>query len=267
MLQQVESTKTPFKAYKAFKVLKINGQEVLRSQYGTETFVLGEHYTHGSTKPLHICSNTGYHFCRKLKDVFCYYPLQDYHAYYEIEVTGEYLDDTTKSITKSFKIVKEIKREELLNIKITESMEEKLETVQKLCNDFPNTIIGGSLALFLYGGKLDRWKNGSSDIDIAIPYFHGFDNLNKDTNVSTKQYNDYDYSFVIDNIKVDVKIDNKQQYQIIDYKGFKYKAALLPVILKAKAKYALKGNTKHQEDLLELVSGNKPKDDSTEPFF
>jgi len=236
-LDLVKILETPFKAYKGFKIVKINGQEVLKSQYGTEIFVPGEQYTHTSTRPLQLCSNTGYHFCRKLKDVFTHYTLSDHHAFFEIEVNGEYLDDKNKSITRSFRIVKEITKKELLTARVVDSMEEKLETVQKLCNDFPNTIIGGSLALFLYGGRLDRWKDGSSDIDIAIPYFHGFDSLDKDTNVSTKQYNDYDYSFVIDGINVDVKIDNKQQYRVGDYKNFKYKVALLSDILKEKAKY------------------------------
>lgn len=35
-LDLVKIPETPFKAYKGFKIVKINGQEVLKSQYGTE---------------------------------------------------------------------------------------------------------------------------------------------------------------------------------------------------------------------------------------
>lgn len=160
--------------------------------------------------------------------------------------------------------------------------------IRELQEKYPTMSIGGSAALFLHGVRLNRWSltSNHSDIDMCSPYFQYLESWDKNVNIqelSTKKSgNDFDYGFSIEDnrpgltleelgglslgeyqsmketgfIKVDIKVDPKQTYSFIEYGGFKYKVNRLEVILEAKARYAIGGDIKHQEDLREISYGS-----------
>lgn len=130
---------------------------------------------------------------------------------------------------------------------------------------FPMCHVGGSLGLFLHGVRLDRFsKAAKSDLDIIMPYFTLFESTDGMTvkwNDAKKSANDFDETFMctteIGTFKVDVKIDPKQRYEIVEYEGFKYKVSKLETILEAKMRYSLNGQTKHLQDIYEMCGKTK----------
>ena len=61
-----------------------------------------------------LCSS-GFHFCRKLKDVHQFYNLKTSRIC-EIEAAGKIDDDGVKSVCSRMRIVREVSREEILSI-------------------------------------------------------------------------------------------------------------------------------------------------------
>ena len=116
---------------------------------------------------------------------------------------------------------------------------------------------GGSAGLFLHGARLKRWKDkDKSDLDLVSPYFvlvEGQEGAEVEQLDSKASANDFDETFLYDGVKVDYRIDPKQRYEYIEYRGFKYKVSPLFTILEAKMRYALNGQKKHKDDLLELL--------------
>jgi hypothetical protein len=135
-----------------------------------------------------------------------------------------------------------------------------LHYVREIQERYPNVYIGGSLALFLHGMKIPRFFNRTSDIDLVVPYFHLFESSEgftvKHENPKASG-NDFDDTFILTtmsgSIKVDVKIDPMQAYEIVNFAGVNYKVTKAEKIWEAKLRYALKGNNKHLEDLKELM--------------
>lgn len=85
-------------------------------------YEIGKTYTLENGKELKICGN-GFHFCRKLKDVFKYYPLEISPVFAVVEALGKVIDDDDKSVTDKIKIVKKLTLEEVMahiNSDITE---------------------------------------------------------------------------------------------------------------------------------------------------
>ena len=72
---------------------------------------------------------------------------------------------------------------------------------------------------------------------------------------------------LIGNTKVDLRIDPKQRYEIIEHDGFKFKVSNLLTILEAKMRYALLPNGgKHKKDLLEMIIRVPKKEKETTIF-
>jgi hypothetical protein len=174
----------------------------------------------------------------------------------KIEVPeGFVLDDVDKTtgeaIFKSIEKSAQEKQEEQLDIAM------KLPTVRKLQEVNPNLIIGGSISLYLQGVRLERFKNGDIDYDITLPYYQLLevkDGISIKKGEDRPSGSDYGETILIDNVKADLRVDPSQKYQIIDYKGFKYKIVPLETIIKAKAEYALtKWGLKHKNDILEMI--------------
>ena len=141
---------------------------------------------------------------------------------------------------------------EKLNLKALREFQEK----------FPMCHAGGSLGLFLHGIRLERFNNANgSDFDLVIPYFHLFESVEGFTinwEDAKASGNDFDETFICvtknGQFKVDIKIDPKQRYEIIEYQGFKYKVSKLECILEAKIRYALgKFGKKHLQDIYEMT--------------
>lgn len=255
-------------AYKGFdRDLKCRGEQ----------FTVGEIYSKNlEIKNPKTCSSDGYHYCNKLEDVFSHYVDNGSNRFCEIEVLGAYTDAGDKSTTTSFKVLREISRLELNQIqaeKHTTIIESKLnlDIVKEIQERYPMFHVGGSVGLFLHGVRLKRWLGrNSSDLDMISPYFVLVENPEGEDGVvehldGKASGNDFDETFLYDRVKVDYKIDPKQRYEIIEYKGFKYKVSSLLTIFEAKMRYALNGQTKHKSDVMEIINaGLVPKSTGTE---
>ena len=68
-------------------------------------------------RELKLCTNTGFHFCDNLQNVHEFYNCNTNNRYCEIEVLGDMVGDGTKYISNHIKIVREIKGDELDNLK------------------------------------------------------------------------------------------------------------------------------------------------------
>ena len=226
-----------------------------------ETFVIGETYTKPEKENPVLCTTDGYHYCNSLRDVFKHYANNGSNRFFKIEVLGSFTDSHDKSITTSFKLLEEISKDNLQNIKLNEYF--NIDLVKEIQKKFPMFHIGGSVGLFLHGVRLDRWLNcnsSSSDLDMISPYFvlpegkleeSGEEIEYLDAKASA---NDFDETFLVGGTKVDLRIDPKQRYEYIEHDGFKFKVSNLMTILEAKMRYALLPNgKKHKEDIEEMV--------------
>lgn len=230
-----------------------------------EKFEIGQVYTKilpEDQKLPRLCTADGYHYCNTLEEVFRYYPKQSGNRFFEIEVLGPFNDSHDKSITTSFKLLREIPEEELKTLHYWKEM--KLDLVASLQKKYPMLHVGGSVGLFLHGVRLKRMeREGAHDLDFISPYFflpeeklplEGGKEVEVDYLDAKASGNDFDETFIVDGTKIDYRIDPKQRYKIIEYNGFKFKVSDLLTILEAKMKYAkLPNGTKHRDDLIEMV--------------
>lgn len=148
----------------------------------------------------------------------------------------------------------------------------------------PEVIITGSSALFLHGIKLKRWMKAGqvSDIDIIIPFFidlsqcKGVDCPDRaplksafsplERNPRYEDGNEYGFDYTskfgisyVNLCTVDIRIDNKCEYEMIEYQGDMFKVSKLEHIIMAKLKYG-RGNPKHITDLYEMTGKLIPVD-------
>lgn len=215
---------------------------------------------------LRVCSDKGIHYCDKLEQCFTHYKNNGKSRFFKVEILGRFnIDsDNEKGTTTHIKFLEEIPKEELEKIE-REKLEIKTEevmgfdTVRTLQKKYPQTIIGGSLALYLHGVRLERYKNGG-DLDITVPYYTLFETKGDDLLIEENEGedrpsgSDFDETLIINGQSADIRVDAKQRYEYIEYKEFKYKVCPLHVIIGAKAKYAQTRNgDKHRLDLREMI--------------
>jgi uncharacterized protein YqgV (UPF0045/DUF77 family) len=222
-----------------------------------EKFEVGVVYSKQDTgRPLRCCTEQGYHYCNKIENVFPFYPITNGNRFCEIEILGTFKDEWDKSITTSFKIVKEV-TEEIYKKKIHEDM--RLKDVRELQSKYPHLHVGGSIGLFLHGIATKRVnEHGVTDIDMTTPYFTLIEgdekNSVEEAELEEDGYgDDFDSGYFFNGIKLEMKIDPKQRYEIVEYDGFRYKVTALETIIDFKTKYAMKGIKKHKNDLYELL--------------
>ena len=214
-----------------------------------------------------LCSKTALHYCDDLEKVFSHYSNNEENRFFKIEVLGEFIDSSDKSGARCIKFLEEISREELDEIE--QLKEEKIvdlsmhiSVVQKLQEVNPNLIIGGSISLYLQGVRLRRFKTFSNkeiDFDITLPYWQkllgkeGVD-IDEEGGEDRPSGSDYEETIFINSVKADIRIDPKQKYEMVTYKGFDFKVIPLETVIKAKAEYALtKWGQKHRDDLREMI--------------
>jgi hypothetical protein len=208
-----------------------------------------------------LCSSDGYHYCNKLTDVFSFYSAEGNNRFCEIEILGPYTDDSNKSITTAFKIIRELSKEEVIDVQRDSYFD--LDLLQTLQKEYPMFVVGGSTALYLHGVRLKRWKGvRASDFDLISPYYVAPESnealdLNIDFAGGKSSSNDFDYTFSVNGTKIDFRIDPKQRYEVITYKGIKYKVSPILDILEAKIRYARLGNAKHKNDIEEMMLPSK----------
>ena len=95
------------KGYKAFNITK-NGKRCLNYNFENKEI-------HEIKGELEVCFN-GFHFCKKLEDVFDYYKFDKNNvAIHEIEALGEVLKDGNKSVTNKLKIGRKLSNKEVFD--------------------------------------------------------------------------------------------------------------------------------------------------------
>jgi hypothetical protein len=271
-----------------YKGLTANMKAVQGGYYGSdkEIYEIGKIYSKENIENPRLCSNEGFHYCNDLEDVFSHYKRDGKNRFFKIEVLGNYTDDSayeSKSITTSFRLLEELsedffkewdsKADERKEIRDLRRIEHnlKLDAVKIVQTKYPTFHVGGSIGLFLHGIRLKRWVNSkSSDIDMVAPYFilpefnsasDDDDDVDSEYNDSKKSGNDFDETFILygefGSAKIDYRIDPHQRYEIIEYKGFRYKVSPLMTIIDAKMKYAMNGQRKHAQDIKEMILPNK----------
>lgn len=209
-----------------------------------------------------ICSNEAIHYCDNLLDVFQYYK-KDSSRFFKVEIIGEFEDgDEGKSGARCIRFIEEVSEKEMENfmkeqeeVKLDEKM--LLPQVKKLQELNPYLIVGGSISLYLQGVRLKRFHDGGIDYDFTTPFYQPMElpeDVEMEDGEDERSGSDYEENFFLDGIKADMRIDPKQKYELVDYKGFKYKVIPLITVIKAKAEYALtKWGEKHREDIKEMI--------------
>lgn len=163
----------------------------------------------------------------------------------------------------------------------------KLDLIRELQTRHPELILCGSAAVFLLTGKVyeRNSKHPVHDLDFITPYYiriEGdpevkldsaykeldiFDDEGNETaklgvlKVSHRDKwgsgNDFDEVVYVNNVPVDLAVNPSNKYEYVTFRGFRYKVASLASILEAKLKYANQGNSKHMQDINDLI--NLPK--------
>ena len=99
--------------------MNIKGMDKNMRCRGGFQFEVGKEYkieTNG--RPLELCSDTVFHYCKSLSQVHNFYNCyNDENRYFEIEVLGEEVTDGIKCGSNHIRIVREITGEELNNLK------------------------------------------------------------------------------------------------------------------------------------------------------
>jgi hypothetical protein len=241
---------------------KYNGNE--------QQFAIGEVTSKPDVPNPKVCTNQGFHYCNNLKDVFSYVNNRDRNRFCEVEILGSFTDGSgynkDKSITTSLKPIREISQKEIITRLAEGNL--NLGLVKQLQEKYPTLHVGGSIGLFLHGVRLRRWQDTPADIDFVAPYFflpENFEGVEIEYFDCKKSGNDFDETFIANGIKVDYRIDPKQRYELIEYRGFKYKVSLFQTILTAKMKYANLGQDKHKDDISEMCGVNGFRDNSKPP--
>jgi hypothetical protein len=239
----------------------------------------GETFTHDGH--LSLC-NRGFHFCEKISDVFSFYRKDfDKHVFAIVEPLGEIKRTKDKCVTNKLRIVKVLTPQEVLKIQLSEDKEYYENNV--FCLDVLRELqkkyifsIGGSCALFLQDIVLDR-KSDSIDFDIIMPYYQKIvgDPDNEDNIIDEVEEfdgkasgNDFSRTYCLTTkdgrfIKLDVRIKPEQSYEIVKYGEHEYKVCDILTILEAKIRYALQGNKKHKNDIMNIINPSNKKDEET----
>jgi len=213
-----------------------------------------------------ICSKQAIHFCQELQSVFEFYPTNGTNRFFKVEALGQVETKGSKSGARCIRFVEEISAkeiEQLIKDKEEERLDKKmhLEIVRELQEQNPTLIIGGSISLYLQGVRLERFKTGSVDYDIILPYYTRITSTNhkiQDTDEEEFSGSDFEQKLEIDGVKADVRISPTERYELTEHKGFTYKTVPLLVTLEAKVRYGLKkGGEKHKADIKEMILKQK----------
>lgn len=107
-------------------------------------FEVGKIYTINNDKPLELCTDSGFHFCLILEDVFKYYDFDNCRIF-EVETDSEVVEGINKSITKVITIKRELTQEDFSNYQFKDNQYNVYfknytdEELLKFKNDFMTT--------------------------------------------------------------------------------------------------------------------------------
>lgn len=225
-------------------------------------FVLGEVASKPEKDVVKMCSGDGFHYCNTLSDVFRHYYNSGDHRFCIVEIIGNFTDDNStsdkKCITTSLRPVREITADEINNLMYEERIH--LSEIKRIQQLNPFIRVGGSAALFLHGIQLKRISEEEytqSDIDMCAPFYMPITGSSTDhieTLDEDERSDQADFKEVIsfNGIPIDYRVDAKERFEVVKYKGFDYKVTCLEIIMEAKFRYAMKGSLKHKEDCYEI---------------
>lgn len=126
-------------------------------------------------------------------------------------------------------------------------IEHSLKIVKQLQTEHPTLIIGGSVALYLHGVRVKRFKNWDGDLDFINPTKIDI-GLTKTSDLPSNC--DFQEQGKYDGIKVDLRFDSEAKFEEVIFNGSLYKVALLEEILKFKCGY---GREKDKLDIREML--------------
>lgn len=214
---------------------------------------------------LKLCTKTAIHYCNNLEDTFAYYPNNGNNRFFEVEIIGNFENGSGKKCgTKCIKFLREVTKEELdtlekANKKKALDKAMRINIVRSLQEVNPHLIVGGSIALYLQGVRLNRFSCGVGDFDFILPFYSKLlvkEGVKIDEDGGDERFSgsDYDDCILVNGLKADIKIDPKQKYELLKYDDFEFKVVPLWTILEAKARYAhTKGGQKHRDDIKEML--------------
>lgn len=119
---------------------------------------------------------------------------------------------------------------------------EYIEIVKDIQEKYPESCVGGSVGLFLHQMNILIPTPPLGDIDIISKTEIRLDNSEID---SKNKSSDFNYSMFLNNnlsVKIDVKIQEGLEYDIITFNNFDFKVCKLYIILKYIYKYAINSN-------------------------
>lgn len=212
-------------------------------------YEIGKEYY--SPKKPRLCSE-GFHFCQTLNDVFCFYPNKDGNRYCIVEATGDIDYGFDKSATNRIKIIRELTWKELDN------SEPKISTELLIKLSNKGFVIGGSMALKLYGYNI---KRTIKEVDLII-FNADYESKKEEINNIINGMKSINRNSGMDSIDCKVglfgeKYDiitqkNKINYVERNVNGIKLKLQDENQIWQEKLKYALNGSMKHAKDILDF---------------
>jgi hypothetical protein len=245
-------------------------------------YEIGQSYHYEGGKDSISIGYRGFHYCNKLDEVKSYYSFNGRNRVCLVKAKyhqGCKYNGSDKSVTDEITILEEIPYEiiekfqqYLRDISLDLDWNFRLEDIRKIQTAYPNFILGGSSALYLLGFNIKR-NSVISDLDFITPYytpvnvnhFKSEDGVTEADNMTDAKPsgNDFDYveGLVIDGdfLILDMKIDPKQRFEIVNYDGFDYKVSPWYPIIEAKMRYASSsGGTKHKKDLIDMFKLERP---------
>jgi len=233
--------------YKGFKKM-LDGSLRCRDQVYNlkETYVLCQ-------QP-QVCS-VGFHFCRKLEQVFEFYPNSEPdHVYYKVAGWGKVHEDHNKVAVDHIQVIEKVSDNDMLIIKLRPHM----ALVDAVMEDNENAIISGSLALILQGLMPYREIH---DLDITAPFFGGFKTASVDSRFGESGKDTIQMSLTSNgrNIGFDLFINPTIIYTTINFEGKTYKVCDFKPIVEAKFRYLMGGTMKHSDDIIHIITRLKAK--------
>lgn len=251
-----------------------------------EKFEVGRSYSKPEVhvENLRTCTPNGWHYCDKLEEVFSWYKNNGKNRFCQIEITGNYKKDAydKKCITTSFTIIREISKEELYKVPFNKWVDSLPLNIMEILHKLYPIHFGGSVALAMYGAFLPRKSQDKGiDLDIVTPYYikitkedlvkAGLPVTKVDDHGAKASGNDFDQTvtleFKMSNnaeidkelntlscfLKLDIKIDPKQAYNIVKFKDKEFRLSLPETILAAKLRYGINRQSKHLNDVYDMM--------------
>lgn len=142
----------------------------------------------------------------------------------------------------------------------TEEMNLNIGLIAKIQEKFDHAILCGSAALYLQGVRLQRFSYSKSDIDLILGRWEllEIDGNEPKPSKDLPSGCDFEEQVLVDDIKVDIKVNPYAKYEFVEYKGFNFKVQPFMETIEYKSRYR---NPKHENDFKELMIYARQKEE------